>query len=1033
MNTPPDYEPATRQRPFLRWLALFMALITIVGVTATAADAQDTPPVIDPEPDPEPPGDEDPPPPPPPVTFDWSMPDRFGGDSNNDGLIDYYTGHDDCEGAEAPSQCTWYPPTSPFQIAPSTWHVDLDACDSALAAGTGATFTWQVVGGTGTLSGGPGCDDKDLTVSAEGVYKLKLTIASSLGTDTITKDVVVQDWMVVSMGDSYGSGEGNADKEMERFLGVETAPAQWQDERCHRTAKAGSAQAAKWLEDADPHTSVTFIHVSCSGAEALTGLLKGYAGVSDTREAQILPTQRPQITLARQLVQNREVDALYVSIGGNDANFAHIVTACLALNPCNPTYLGLPDIPIPDLTLPVLCGYFNLIPPPVGQILFGICAVGIALLLTLFPGGTAEHWLQDGLIGDGDPADISTYRLSHLYDRVEAALFATEQNPDNGDPYFGLPLNHANRVFLSEYVDATQDDDGSYCPKGNVLQPFNDIRVPGLADFEYSWLDTEVEQKLNHVIAENATDKGWNLVDGIHDRFRTHGLCADDTYMRGLLAESFWIQGDKNAAVHPNVAGHQVYRDRIISKMLPTLYPGTGGEQLDIRTVSGVRNWINGHAPRLPEMAPVADAGGPYTVAEGATKTASNNSYDDSVLTNAWSTDDANVATVAPASAATPTITGVDDGQATLTLGVSDDADDDAESTDTAGVTVTNVAPTVAVPSTTVTVNEGSALSRTATYTDPGTLDTHTAKVNYGDGTPLATPSASSGSVSLSHTFADDEAGAADDKYTVKVDVDDDDNGTGTASFPVTVANLAPTVSPLVAPMAPVPTNSAITASSSYSDAGADDHTVTWSWGDGTSTTQNKNVDADGPISASHSYTTSGLYTVRVTVDDHDGGVISQEFESVVVFDPSGGFVTGGGIIDSPTGALVGDPAATGPATFAFVSKYVKTSNTPTGNTQFRFNAGNFELSSTAYEWLVVSGARAQYKGTATVNDQPGFGFLLTAIDGARLPGGGPDKLRVKVWNTTTGTIVYDNQVGAPDAANPTTSIKGGQIAIGGK
>ena len=208
---------------------------------------------------------------------------------------------------------------------------------------------------------------------------------------------------------------------------------------------------------------------------------------------------------------------------------------------------------------------------------------------------------------------------------------------------------------------------------------------------------------------------------------------------------------------------------------------------------------------------------------------------------------------------------------------------------------------------------------------------------------------------------------------------------------------------------------------------------MTWAWGDGTTTVQDKNVDADGPISATHSYTTSGLYPVSVTVDDHDGGVTTQTFESVVVFDPSGGFVTGGGVTQSPTGALVANPTASGPATFGFVSKYVKGANTPTGNTQFRFHAGDFELSSTAYDWLVVSGARAQYKGTATVNDQTGYGFLLTAVDGARLPGGGPDRLRVKVWRLSDGSIVYDNQPGDADSAVLTTAITGGQIVIGGK
>lgn len=42
----------------------------------------------------------------------------------------------------------------------------------------------------------------------------------------------------------------------------------------------------------------------------------------------------------------------------------------------------------------------------------------------------------------------------------------------------------------------------------------------------------------------------------------------------------------------------------------------------------------------------------------------------------------------------------------------------------------------------------------------------------------------------------------------------------------------------------------------------------------------------------------------------------------------------------------------------------------------------NFRFHSVSYEWLVISGARAQYKGVGTVNGAGAYGFLLTATDG---------------------------------------------------
>jgi len=90
----------------------------------------------------------------------------------------------------------------------------------------------------------------------------------------------------------------------------------------------------------------------------------------------------------------------------------------------------------------------------------------------------------------------------------------------------------------------------------------------------------------------------------------------------------------------------------------------------------------------------------------------------------------------------------------------------------------------------------------------------------------------------------------------------------------------------------------------------------------------------------------------------------------------------------------------------------------------------NFKFQSTVYEWLVVAGARAQYKGSGQVNNAGDYRFILTAIDGQRPGGGGQDKFRIKIWNNASGVVIYDNQMNAPDGADPTTVLGGGQIVI---
>jgi hypothetical protein len=172
--------------------------------------------------------------------------------------------------------------------------------------------------------------------------------------------------------------------------------------------------------------------------------------------------------------------------------------------------------------------------------------------------------------------------------------------------------------------------------------------------------------------------------------------------------------------------------------------------------------------------------------------------------------------------------------------------------------------------------------------------------------------------------------------------------------------------------------------------------------------------------------------TVKVT-DDDNGSDSKTAATYIVVYDPNGGFVTGGGWITSLAGNCQLTSAcggATGKANFGFVAKYKKGQTAPDGNTEFQFQAGNLNFSSTSYDWLVVAGTKAQYKGVGTINGFGTYTFLLTAVDGDTK--GSPDMFRMKIWKTVNGVdqVVYDNQMGSIDDSNPTTAIGGGSIQI---
>ncbi len=243
----------------------------------------------------------------------------------------------------------------------------------------------------------------------------------------------------------------------------------------------------------------------------------------------------------------------------------------------------------------------------------------------------------------------------------------------------------------------------------------------------------------------------------------------------------------------------------------------------------------------------------------------------------------------------------------------------------------------------------------------------------------------------------------------------------------VTVNNVAPAITSISVAPALVAVNTPVAVNTSFTDPGVGDtHTCVVDWEGATA----NGVVNGGICLASRSYSAPGVYTIKTTITDDDGASATATAETlVVVYDPTGGFVTGGGWITSPRGAYLADPSLTGKATFGFVSKYQKGANIPTGNTEFHFSTGNLRFQSTSYDWLVVAGSKAQYKGSGTINGAGTYGFMLTATDG-QINNSGVDTFRIKIWNKATGETVYDNQVGAPDSADPTTAISGGSIVI---
>jgi hypothetical protein len=270
--------------------------------------------------------------------------------------------------------------------------------------------------------------------------------------------------------------------------------------------------------------------------------------------------------------------------------------------------------------------------------------------------------------------------------------------------------------------------------------------------------------------------------------------------------------------------------------------------------------------------APVADAGGPYTVAEGSTVLLdATGSTGTDPLSYLWFPD----LSLDDGSLAQPTYAGLDDGAEELTLQVTDATGMGASAT--AMVAVTNADPSVAAFSI-VAPTVGQTLNVSASFTDPGTFDTHSALIDWGDGTTspgTVTEQDGSGSVAGAHVYA--HTGT----YQVKVTVTDDDGGSGERiSAPFSVSAALPTIN--IGAVSPVTERNSGTTTVripvTLSAAGTQPIDVRWSTGGGTASPGSDYVSASGTLRWS-----AGSATTRQISISIRGDVVDEPDQTFIV------------------------------------------------------------------------------------------------------------------------------------------------------
>jgi lysophospholipase L1-like esterase len=233
---------------------------------------------------------------------------------------------------------------------PSSWRFKLDGCASrggandsgARAAVSG--YRWSIEPLEGQRSSPlivvtANCV-AETTLATLGRWRVRLTIDDVHGaTNTTSHIVTLRDKLVVALGDSFASGEGNPES-------LDDVP-DWIDEQCHRSDAAWPARVARSLENRS--TTVTFLSFACSGAEIRHLTQADYAGAEP---AELLP---PQLVVARRLLGDplnsatRQADVVLLSAGVNDLHIGSILTNCATtvIGSCQVSlareHAGLPD------------------------------------------------------------------------------------------------------------------------------------------------------------------------------------------------------------------------------------------------------------------------------------------------------------------------------------------------------------------------------------------------------------------------------------------------------------------------------------------------------------------------------------------------------------------------------------------------------------------------------------------------------------------------------------------------------------------
>jgi lysophospholipase L1-like esterase len=184
----------------------------------------------------------------------------------------------------------------------------------------------------------------------------RLHLSIDGGPEFAAAEILFHDRLIVALGDSFISGEGNPD--VPSRIGREPPPggrepppdpvfaradwsgrlaphqyrrATWWDEPCHRSLLSWPVLASATRAAREPREAVTLVHLGCSGATTGDIIKKGQRDLAGNGEDE--PKEETQLAQLQALLaaapsgKPRRPDHVLLSAGGNDIGFAGVIKA----------------------------------------------------------------------------------------------------------------------------------------------------------------------------------------------------------------------------------------------------------------------------------------------------------------------------------------------------------------------------------------------------------------------------------------------------------------------------------------------------------------------------------------------------------------------------------------------------------------------------------------------------------------------------------------------------------------------------------